>query len=87
MHDLLAGPGVHLLLQRDAPPLADQFGPRVSVHRLDSTPGHGLLAVRPDGYAGLRCSALDTETLGRWLALIGLPCGRSPQAPRAKDPP
>jgi hypothetical protein len=86
MHDLLAGPGVHLFLHRDAPPLTDQFGPHVSVHRLNSTPGSGLLAVRPDGYAGLRCSAIDPETLGRWLTLTGLSCDRSRHAPRPQGP-
>src|SRR5579884_2647337 len=39
LHDLLAGPGVHVLLQRDAAPIrAEVLGPRVVVHRLSSAP-------------------------------------------------
>ncbi len=77
MHDLLAGPGIHLLTHTDAPPLTETgFGPYVSVCTLDSTPGRGLLAVRPDGYVGLRCADTDTAALGRWLALVGAPTAR-----------
>ncbi len=77
VHDLLAGPGIHLLTHTDAPPLTETgFGPYVSVCTLDSTPGCGLLAVRPDGYVGLRCAYTDTAALGRWLALVGAPTAR-----------
>jgi 2-polyprenyl-6-methoxyphenol hydroxylase-like FAD-dependent oxidoreductase len=71
LHDLLARPGVHVLLDRDADwpdPLA--LGRFVRVHRLTSVPGHGLTAVRPDGYVGFRCRTADTNQLAAWLALL-----------------
>lgn len=72
LHHLLARPGVHLLLQRDADPPADALsGPHVHVLRLGNSPGHGLMAVRPDGYAGFTCGAPDAAGLNGWLALIG----------------
>ena len=71
LHELLARPGVHILLDRDAPgpPLA--AGRLVHVHRLASAPGRGLTAVRPDGYIGFRSQAADAGRLAAWLALIG----------------
>jgi 2-polyprenyl-6-methoxyphenol hydroxylase-like FAD-dependent oxidoreductase len=74
LHELLAGPGVHLLLDRDAPQ------PRVAgrllhVHRLTSSPGQGVVAVRPDGHAGFLSGAVDDE-LSWWLASIGAVPGR-----------
>jgi len=71
LHELLARPGIHLLLDRDADQLSPQLrAPRVSVHRLASSPGHGLTAVRPDGYIGLRCPVVSTSQLAAWLAII-----------------
>jgi 2-polyprenyl-6-methoxyphenol hydroxylase-like FAD-dependent oxidoreductase len=69
LHDLLAGPGVHVLLDRDADPLlsADRF---VSIHRLTSSPGRGLIAVRPDGYVGFRCQAAEIGQLATWLGMF-----------------
>ena len=68
LHDLLARPGVHILLDRDA----DWPGPLppdllVDVHRLASVPGRGLVAVRPDGYIGFRCRAAEERQLTAWL--------------------
>jgi 2-polyprenyl-6-methoxyphenol hydroxylase-like FAD-dependent oxidoreductase len=72
LHELLAGPGVHVLLHRDAAGVAvAELGPHVAVHRLTSTPGGGLIAVRPDGYAGFRCGIADVSQLRAWLADIG----------------
>ncbi|HTQ89738.1 MAG TPA: FAD-dependent monooxygenase, partial [Streptosporangiaceae bacterium] len=51
LHDLLARPGVHVLLDRDADWPGDlTLGQFIQVHRLTSVPGRGLVAVRPDGY-------------------------------------
>lgn len=72
LHSLLARPGVHVLLSRDANDLEWQtLGPCVTVHRLTSEAGSGLLAVRPDGYVGFRGGFADTEQLGAWLARFG----------------
>jgi 2-polyprenyl-6-methoxyphenol hydroxylase-like FAD-dependent oxidoreductase len=50
LHELLARPGVRVLLERDADRLDDvATGPMVHIHRLTSTPGRGLMVVRPDG--------------------------------------
>ncbi|MFJ9009999.1 SDR family oxidoreductase [Streptomyces canus] len=70
-HGLLAGPGVHVLLQRDATPPPDVvLGPQVSVLRLRNSPGRGLVAVRPDGHVGFRCGTTDAAGLSNWLSLI-----------------
>lgn len=72
LHGLLAGPGVHVLLQRDATPPPDVvLGPQVSVLLLRNSPGRGLVAVRPDGHVGFRCGVTDTAGLSDWLSLIG----------------
>ncbi|MET8572901.1 FAD-dependent monooxygenase [Streptomyces sp. NPDC004783] len=72
LHGLLARPGVHLLLQRDAaPPPHTVAGPRVTVLRLMNSPGRGLVAVRPDGHVGFRCGAADPAGLTGWLSLTG----------------
>ncbi|MEU0266662.1 FAD-dependent monooxygenase [Nocardioides sp. NPDC006303] len=71
LHDLTASPGVHLLLARDAERAElDRLGPRVTVHRIDSWPGTGLTAVRPDGHVGYR-SARSARALTDWLELVG----------------
>jgi 2-polyprenyl-6-methoxyphenol hydroxylase-like FAD-dependent oxidoreductase len=79
LHDLLARPGVHILLDRDA----DQVGTLppgllVNVHRLASAPGRGLVAVRPDGYVGFRCRATEAGQLTTWLTRLG---ARQPETP------
>jgi len=71
LHDLLAGPGVHILLDRDADPLVIlPPGRFVSIHRLTSSPGCGLIAVRPDGYIGFRSQMVKTDQLATWLAWL-----------------
>ena len=70
LHELLARPGVHILLDRDADELGVRPGP-VHVHRLASAPGHGLTAVRPDGYIGFRSQTVGIDQLATWLALLG----------------
>ena len=72
LHELIARPGVHVLLDRDADRLdALPPGPLVSIHRLTSTPGRGLIAVRPDGYIGFRCQIAEARQLHAWLVRIG----------------
>jgi 2-polyprenyl-6-methoxyphenol hydroxylase-like FAD-dependent oxidoreductase len=72
LHALLARPGVHVLLHRDADNVERlDLGARIMVHRLASVPGMGLVAVRPDGYVGFRCGIADAGQLGAWLARIG----------------
>lgn len=72
LHAALARPGVHVLLHRDAPP-GDHLGfdPQVTIHRLTSTPGKGIVAVRPDGYIGFRSRTGDVSLLHDWPACIG----------------
>ena len=85
LHELLARPGVHVLLGRDADRLDGlPFGPLVTVHRLTSVPGRGLLAVRPDGYIGLRCQTADAGQLSAWLALAGAGGGRPVTPPGSR---
>ena len=78
LHDLLARPGVHILLQAGAadpaiPPLAEALtDARIHVHRLTDRPGTGVLIVRPDGYVGFRAASVDPLQLLGWLRLIGL---------------
>ena len=71
LHELLARPGVHVLLDRDAARLETlPPDPLISIHRLTSVPGRGLTAVRPDGYIGFRGQAADAGQLAAWLHLI-----------------
>jgi 2-polyprenyl-6-methoxyphenol hydroxylase-like FAD-dependent oxidoreductase len=71
LHELTARAGVHLLLDRDAPDL-DCLPDRVHAHRLLDRPGRGLVAVRPDGYVGLRAADGAAPSVRRWLALAGV---------------
>jgi 2-polyprenyl-6-methoxyphenol hydroxylase-like FAD-dependent oxidoreductase len=72
MHELLARPGVHVMLHADArEPAATLSGPYVHVHRLTSIPGRGVVAVRPDGHVGLLGDTVDDQQLGTWLGLVG----------------
>ncbi len=69
LHELIARPGVHILLDRDAGLLGALPPSRfVSIHRLTSSPGRGLIAVRPDGYIGFRCGNTEIGQLAAWLA-------------------
>jgi len=71
LHELTAHPGVHVLLERGAPePDLAPAGPRVTVHRIDSWPGRGLVAVRPDGHVGFRSGSPDAGRLSSWLRLV-----------------
>jgi len=72
LHDLLARPGVHVLLDRDADWPGDlALGRLVHVHRLTSEPGRGLVTVRPDGYVGFRSGAAGVRELAAWLTRSG----------------
>jgi 2-polyprenyl-6-methoxyphenol hydroxylase-like FAD-dependent oxidoreductase len=74
LHELLARPGVHVLLDRDANRLEDRAPGRfVTVHRLTSVPGHGGTVVRPDGHVGFRSRIAEAGQLGAWLALVSAP--------------
>jgi hypothetical protein len=72
LHELLAQPGVHVLLDRDTP-VDDRLnlGPYVHLHRLSSTSGKGAVVVRPDGYVGMCSQTLEAPELQAWLARIG----------------
>ena len=69
LHELLARPGIHVLLEREATS-PGPLGALVTVHRLTSVPGRGLTAVRPDGYIGLRCPRAEAGLLLAWLARV-----------------
>ena len=85
LHALLAQPGIHVLLGRDATSVEQQrFGPLVTVHRLTSMPGTGLVAIRPDGYIGFRSRSVDHAQLDAWLARIG--AGTPAAAPIPQSP-
>ena len=76
LHELLARPGVHILLDRDADRLEDLAPGRfVTVHRLTSVPGRGVTVVRPDGYIGFRAGTAEAGQLAAWLALVGAATG------------
>ena len=82
LHELLAHPGVHVLLERDAAALGDvDFGPLVRFHRILDWPGAGAVAVRPDGYVGLRTGRASCPDLAGWLARVA--ALRSPSQARA----
>ena len=71
LHELLARPGVHILLDRDADQLENLVpGRLVTVHRMISVPGHGVTVVRPDGYIGFRSRTVEARELAAWLALV-----------------
>jgi 2-polyprenyl-6-methoxyphenol hydroxylase-like FAD-dependent oxidoreductase len=70
LHELLARPGLHVLLERDAA-LDAALGPLVAVHRIASVPGRGMLVIRPDGYIGLRCPQAAAGALLAWLGPNG----------------
>jgi 2-polyprenyl-6-methoxyphenol hydroxylase-like FAD-dependent oxidoreductase len=72
LHGLLARPGMHVLLQRDAPDIGNAVAaPLVHVHRLDSLPGRGVAIIRPDGYVGYRAGDADANRLQDWLRGTG----------------
>jgi hypothetical protein len=70
LHQLIARPGIHLLLERDACPNPLGLPDTVHVHRLSGEAGSGLMVVRPDGYVGM-CASSPGAPLTVWLALAG----------------
>jgi 2-polyprenyl-6-methoxyphenol hydroxylase-like FAD-dependent oxidoreductase len=74
---LLARPGAHVILQRDAAALErHHLGAQVTIHRLTNMPGAGALIVRPDGYVGCRCQRADVGQAHAWLERIGAATGQ-----------
>ena len=70
---------MHILLDRDADPAGTLPPSRlVSVHRLTSSPGRGLVAVRPDGHVGFRCQTVDMHQLAIWLARLRVGVAQGP---------
>lgn len=74
LHELTATPGIHLLLERDAPWVAAAepraLEPHVHVHRLTGRRGRAVVAVRPDGHVGFRSGIADRR-LADWLSVVG----------------
>jgi 2-polyprenyl-6-methoxyphenol hydroxylase-like FAD-dependent oxidoreductase len=71
LHELLARPGVHVLLDRNADRLDTvPLDPLIHIHHLTSSPGRGLTAVRPDGYIGLRSPTVEASQLNAWLTRV-----------------
>jgi len=75
LHQLTARLGVHLLLPAPTPAWsAPRRGPLLHVHRLATTPGSDVIAIRPDGHVGFR--GRPAGGLDSWLTRVG--AGRSP---------
>jgi 2-polyprenyl-6-methoxyphenol hydroxylase-like FAD-dependent oxidoreductase len=75
LHALLAHPGVHVLLGREAPVSGLRLrAPFAHLHRL-TQPGSGVLVVRPDGHVGYRGATVD-DRLFAWLATVGVSADR-----------
>lgn len=73
LHELIARPGVHLLLEHHAPGLRGELlGPHIHARRIEDWPGRGVVAVRPDGYIGYRSAIADPGEIRSWLATIGM---------------
>lgn len=71
IHQVIARPGIHVLLQRDAAELdRRELGALVHVHRITNWRGRGVIAVRPDGYIGFRSGVVDGDRLREWLTLV-----------------
>lgn len=71
LHELIARPGIHVLLQRDARDIDRRYlGALVYVHRITNWRGCGVIAVRPDGYIGFRSRVVDDNRLKEWLTLV-----------------
>ena len=73
VHELIASPGVHIWIGRDA--TAPATAGAVAVHRIDDLAGGATIAVRPDGYVGLVLPGTDDVALANWLALVGAAAG------------
>jgi hypothetical protein len=74
LHEILAGPGVHLLLAAGAVSLSGEdlrIGPRVHVHRLTAPVGPGVVAVRPDGHVGFAGGPAELDRLRDSLSFTG----------------
>ena len=77
LHEVVAHPGIHVLLERDAVDVNELIGPWVHVHRIVDWPGSGVSIIRPDGYVGYRSARVDHHQIGSWLSRVGVgPRGR-----------
>jgi hypothetical protein len=74
LHELLACPGVHLLLPAGPGAAVPAPGPLLHVHRLTDALPPNVVAVRPDGHLGYRGSP---DGLGCWLARVGMTATQS----------
>ena len=72
LHEVVAHPGIHVLLERDAVEHEDPNGPFVHLHRIQDWPGTGVSIVRPDGYVGFRSASVDPNQIASWLRLVGV---------------
>jgi 2-polyprenyl-6-methoxyphenol hydroxylase-like FAD-dependent oxidoreductase len=76
LHELLAHPGIHVLVDRDARlpldglPLEAPLRPDIQVYRRISSSGTGVVAVRPDGYVGFTGDGSPPDGLVSWLDLV-----------------
>ena len=80
LHDLLARPGVHILVDDTAEgPDPEALGPWVHMHHCASS-GDRALVVRPDGYVGLQITSEGPAEIADWLARVGVPTTPPPWA-------
>jgi 2-polyprenyl-6-methoxyphenol hydroxylase-like FAD-dependent oxidoreductase len=67
LHDLVAEPGIHVLLDESVPGDVGWCRDQVRHHRVAGGLGAPAVVVRPDGYVGFRG---DPGGVGRWLGLV-----------------
>jgi len=72
LHEVVAHPGIHLLLECDADEVNELIGPYVHAHRILDWPGSGVSIVRPDGYVGYRSASVHHHQIASWLSLVGV---------------
>jgi 2-polyprenyl-6-methoxyphenol hydroxylase-like FAD-dependent oxidoreductase len=71
LHEVIASPGVHLLIGPESTTPSIEIRDMVSVHHVDAPRWPGVVAVRPDGYVGLVAVSAEDIVVGDWLALVG----------------
>ena len=74
LHELLARPGVHVLLAAEATaPDKLRSAELVHVWRLEDRAGRGIVVLRPDGHIGLRSPTGSPSEVREWLELACAP--------------